>query len=324
MNNWNRSKWGWYFSADKGAGSGTEAEDSQEQNAGDEAETDQGATDEKAEGEDADADKDDADDKKEGDEEATPADKIRELTDDEIAERAAALGFVKPEEKKTEPEEKPEAKGLDIPDFRGKAADAVMADPNAKAKGWVDEDGDLTPLGSSVAENYAMKLSSEDTLRVANEQQEIRDLQASRPQRAETNTKFLQEQFGFEEGEAKSVGKTMTDILIDSYGTAAFKGETKEEQELSKRLWSTAFYTALGIEVYNQRKAASEGGDKGDKPVEKPKGGSGGGDPLMKDLSKEDRAWIEGAYTQKMRAVKGPDYKLTKEDIEKAKEIINR
>lgn len=318
MSNWNRSKWGWYFAADKGVGSGPPVEPEEEEVEADEPKPEG----EEDTDEEEDSSTEDADD--EEDKSTPPEPQVRELTDDEIAEKAKALGFVKPEPKE---EPKPEAKAapvIDVPDFRGNAAAAVADHPDAAAKGWVDEDGDLTPLGQSVAENYALKLSSDHSRESAEVERERMEIQANRPQYAEQNVKFLKDKFGFDEDGAQSIGRTMTDILVDSYGAAALKPKTPEEAETAKRLWSTAYYTALGIETHNARTKAAEGGDKGDGPApEKPKG-AGGSDGVLADLSKEDRDWIEKDYIPRLKASKGADYKPTKDDYKRAKELINR
>lgn len=322
MSHWNRSKWGWFFAPDKGAGSGgpqeteDETPDNQVEETEEESEESGDADEEESEGEST-GTEDAAEDAKE---EAKP----RELTDEEIAERAAALGFVKPEVK---PEPAADAKSLDIdvPDFRTQAYEAVVQAANAKAKGWVDEDGDMTEAGQMAAENYALQLAADHRLQSVESEREKLEIQANRTQYVDANVKFLKENehFKLDESLAASVGKTMTDILVDSYGPMALKPKTPQDVEVAKRLWSTAYYTALGIEAHNARLKAQEGGDKNDAaPVEKPKGNIGPGS--YEGVAKEDREFFEKEYVPRLQAKYGKDYKPTKADIEKFKELINR
>ena len=320
MSNWNRSKWGWFFAPDEKAGGSPSGQEEEP------AATEEGAAEEetKEESEGSEEDSEDQGSEERTEEETPPEPKVRDLTDEEIAERAKALGFVKPEPAKEETPD-PKAQGLEVPDFRRQAYEEVANAPNAQSNGWVDEDGDLTDAGQRTAENHALMLAADHRMKAVESEREKLEIQANRGQYAEQNVKFLRETFEFEEGEAQSIGKTMTDILVDSYGAAALKPKTQEEAEIAKRLFSTAYYTALGIETHNARvKAAKEGPGKGDTPPPEKPSGSRGGEGVLAGLDKADRDWIEKDYIPRLVASKGGDYKPTKADYEKAKELINR
>jgi len=308
-------KRGRYFAPDeKGGGSATEEKTEETEEAKVEETTDETKTEsEETKTEEAE------EETKTEDEVKTEEPKVRELTDEEIAEKAKALGFVKPEEKKEEPVIRA---GLEVRDFRSEAADQVAADPNAKTNGWIDDEGDLTPEGQGVAENHALVLAADHRLNQNAEAEMTRQLVAQKPSLTLSYTDELKQKLGVDEAIAPEIAKTMTEILVDSYGIAAFdEGERDTDPQViatkkahAQRLRTTAFYVARGMKAHAEDMARKEGGDAGDKPGEKPADGGTGGN-LYAGLDAKETAWLKNEWAKERNGGKAP----TKEQIERLK-----
>jgi len=229
--------------------------------------------------------------------------KVRDLTDDEIAERAKALGFVKPEEK--EPEAKPEAKAskFDAPNFRAEAYNAVIADPEAKARGWVDEDGDITVEGQQVAENQALLLAAEHVNQRRDSDEFKRQMAIQKPGLVTSYTEGFKKN-GLDDEAAPQVSKDYVDLL-ESYGERAFK-----EDDAGQKLRTSAYYVALGMQKEREIMAAKEGGEGGQDGAKAPITASDkNGGSLYAGVSKEDQDWLKNEWAKSKNEGKPPTRK---------------
>jgi hypothetical protein len=311
--NWTHGRSGRYFAPDEKGGGGAATEEKTEEEEAkveEEVKTEETKTEETSEEEEP---------KEEAKEEVKP----RDLTDEEIAEKAIALGFVKPEEKKEEKAEtKVQSSLVDVPDFREKAAEEVAADPSAKDKGWIDEDGDLTDVGLRVAENHALRLAARHEAQQTQAVEAVRALKANAPEIEERNLTTIKTTLtALPEDVAKNVAKQMTQVTINMGLDAFDTGENETDpviKEAKKKqathLHNHAYYSALGVEYEKILLAQAEGGDAGDKAKESVSTGSGG-DGIYAGLPKADVEWLKGDWAKTSNGGKPP----TKEQVEELK-----
>lgn len=287
------------FAPDEKGGGGTDVDEAEAMT------TDEAATEETSETESTQDEDKEPEDK--ADEEENPEPKPRDLTDDEVRERAAKLGMVVPEEKKEEPKPEVKTSRFDAPDFRAKAYEEVLADPNAKTNGWIDDEGDVTVEGQRVAENHALLLAAQHVGQARDSEQFKTQFAAQKPALVTAYSEEVKK-MGVEEASAPEVAKDYVDLL-ESYGERAFK-----EDDNGKHLRTTAYYIALGMQKEREMKAAQEGGNTdADRAKEPAGGGAGDGGSLYQGLPKDEVDWLKTEWAKTKNGGKPPTREQIKE-----------